>query len=228
MVLADVYADTGVATPSVAIPSNSSSVEVVRDVDSESDLLALLIDLLDGSPSVSSEEQVDVPDPDGVELSVTAYDGGIPSLFALSGDSFVSNAVRYDVVVDGVPYVLLLPSDSLGQMYIDDDGLLWNVGSATVTGRIFDSAFDPTASDGDIAYFTSCLGNNFSNNYTYGSPNYIRHYYVSSGRVTYDTEYTVFLVEDSPFPFREDDILKYITIMILGGVLICLLRKSLR
>ena len=143
-------------------------------------------------------------------------------------ESDLVNCVRYDVVIDGYQYVCLFPSDYESNLMIDSDGYLWNMSSSTVQGRLFSGSFDPTAETGKLIYLGPCLGNNFSNNSSYGSPNYIREYYWSSGRLTYDTTYVVVSVEDTFWLFRSGDSLQYVMLFLVGCCLICLWKRSSR
>ena len=154
-------------------------------------------------------------------------DDSVP--FAVGADDSVVNALRYRVLISGRSYVLLLPPEYVDQIYIDSQGLLWNVGTNTIQGRLFEDSFDPLADTGKLLYLSPCLGNNFSHNRENGSPNYIRNYYWSSyDRLTYDTTYVTVEVEESGFSFRSGDILTYVIIILLGGMLLCLWKKSVR
>lgn len=162
--------------------------------------------------------------------SVSEYvpsDDSVP--FALNHSDDVVNALRYRVTISGKSYTLLIPLEYINQLYIDSQGLLWNVGTTNVQGRLFETELDPLADTGKLLYLSPCLGNNFSHNRQYGSPNYIREYYwTSSDRLTYDTAYVTVQVEESGFSFRSGDILTYVIIILLGGMLLCLWKKSVR
>lgn len=195
---------------------------------SANDLLELLISGFTG-PGVSTQavENEDSPQDvypfDGLE-SLDA--DGLEAL-AVSDDAPIVNAVRYRISFNGVEYTLLLPSDAIDKVFIDENGYLWNVSTSNISGRVFSGSFSPTDDDGRILYLGPCLGNNFANNRNYGSPNYVRRYYWSNGRLTYDDSYGVVTVLDSGYPFYQSQTLYYIIIVILGGILICLWRKSL-
>lgn len=193
------------------------------------DLLELLGSYVSG-PGVDYQEEPQVEDlPDDIIPYVPDQDGlegGIEALAVLDGDAVV-NAVRYRVRVNGSVYTLLLPSDSVDKVYIDGSGYLWNMSTSVVSGRLFTGNFNPASNTGVILYLGACLGNNFTANNNYGSPNYMRSYYWSSGSLRYTDTYVTVLVEEQGFPFYSSQTLLYIGLIILGGILICLWRKSL-
>lgn len=196
--------------------------KVISDVASSSDALA--------APPAQVENTE--PDPFG------AVDSGEYILadavsYALESQTDFVNAVRYDCTLAGRSATLLFPSGSESYLFIDSQKQLWNMSNNTIQGVvIYDSVWDPTADEGTLVYLTPCLGNNFSANHEGQSPNYIRRYYWErtnyGERLTYDTTYVVVTVTDSPFPFVVKDIPLYVIILLIGGVLLCLLKKSLR
>lgn len=151
------------------------------------------------------------------------------SSFSLLDENYLPNAVRFDAVVDGVSYILYFPSDVADRLSVDQNNRLWNVSTSNVVGRAFESTFDPLQDEGYSIHLTPSLGNNFSTLHEYGSPNYLRHYYYSStDRLTYSDRYVVVEVQKSYMPYLVSDNLNYILLFLLGGVLLCLLRRSLR
>lgn len=162
----------------------------------------------------------------GTPLEVYSVDASYSARAVSEAD--LINCVRYDVVIDGEQYVCLFPSDYESSLMVDSDGYLWNMSSSSVQGRLFSGSFDPTADTGKLLYLGPCLGNNFTNNSSYGSPNYIREYYWSSGRLTYDTYYVVVEVEDTFWLFRSGDTLQYVMVFLALCCLICLWKRSSR
>lgn len=152
------------------------------------------------------------------------------SLEALAspGENYLPNAVRFDVSILGVSYVLYFPTNVLSSLSVDSDGRLWNTSTSNISGRAFIDSFDALESEGYLVTLTPSLGNNFATIADYGSPNYIRHYYYSSGRLTYSQSYAVIQVQKSYFPYLVSENLTYIIIFMLGVMLICLWKKSLR
>lgn len=147
--------------------------------------------------------------------------------FSISSDDAIVNCIRYNITFNGSSYVLLLSPSYINQLYVDKQGYLWNMGSSSIQGRCFSGSFNPTADTGYLLYLAPCLGNNFSLNHNYGSPNYLRRYYWSSGNLRYSDSYGVVRVADpESFSFFQGDTLTYVIIFILGGILLCLWRKS--
>lgn len=173
-----------------------------------------------------AEDQSESPDSPILGQVTALFDA--PALLSARSGSYV-NSVLYDVTINGVQYVCLLPADSESKLMVDSDGQLWNMSSSSISGRLFTDAFDPTEDSGFMVYLTPCLGNNFSVNHRYGSPNYIRRYYWSSSdRLSYDDTYVVVHVDKSYHLFFTDDILTYVVIFLVGCCLICLWKRSVR
>ena len=61
-----------------------------------------------------------------------------------------------------------------------------------------------------------------------GSPNYVREYYWSSGSLRYRDTYVNIQVNQYHHIFKVSDTLTYIVVVLMGGCLICLWRKSSR
>lgn len=176
------------------------------------------------------------PDPDvdpavPVDSGIYLLDDALP-LAAETEMDFV-NVVRYDVVLAGRAATLLFPSGSESSLFIDSKNRLWNVSNDTVQGVVlYGSEWDPTADEGTLIYLSPCLGNNFNSNHEGESPNYTRRYYWQrynyGERLTYDTAYVSVQVTASPYPLDVGKLPVYVLILLTGGVLICLLKKSLR
>lgn len=146
---------------------------------------------------------------------------------AVYDSSAVSNVLSYHVRINGTAYLLYLSPDDIDRIYIDSQNRMWNVGNSQITGRLFQGTFSPTATTGNIMYLSPCLGNNFSNNRNYGSPNFYRNYYwTSNNTLTYGTTYCTIVVEDTTFPLVNSMIPSLVIIFLVGVIFICLLRKS--
>ncbi|WP_188393644.1 hypothetical protein, partial [Glycocaulis alkaliphilus] len=156
---------------------------------------------------------VDATPSDAVfESDIIPYDGTFdisptedPGSRAVYDTSAVTNVLAYRVRVNGTLYSLYLSPDDIDRIYIDSSNRMWNVGTTAISGRLFSGNFSPTAATGMIMTLGPCLGNNFSSNKTYGSPNYYRDYYWytnSSGNqsLTYRTTYCTIIVESNPYP----------------------------
>lgn len=150
-----------------------------------------------------------------------------------STDDFV-NVLRFDASISGTDYILLFPADFKDDLMVDSSGNLWNVSDSTVSGRAFpaEDGFDPYADTGTLIYLTSCLGNNFSSNHEYGSPNYLREYTWTESsygdRLSYTDTYVQITDCKSYHPFYVSDTNVYILIVLIGGCLLCLWKKSVR
>lgn len=162
---------------------------------------------------------------------ITVFDTAIP--LSLDDTQDFINVLRFDVTVGGTPYTLLFSPSYINQLFVDASGNLWNMGTSQVQGLVVDGSFNPYQDSGTLVYLAPCLGNNFSTNRNYGSPNWFRRYYwnYSSGsyRLTYDDTYVQILVTKSYFPFLFGDILQYVLIFLVGGgVLLCWLNRFRR
>lgn len=148
--------------------------------------------------------------------------------YAASADSFV-NVLRFDVTISDVEYILLFSPDYRDDLMVDSTGNLWNVSASQITGRAFSGDFDPYADTGTLIYLAPCLGNNFSTNHNYNSPNWLRRYYWSSSdRLTYTDTYVRIQVEKSYHGFYVSETNSYILMFLIGGCLLCLWKKSVR
>lgn len=188
-------------------------------------------DSLDGpsatpsSASRVSEDFLEVKEisSDGEENEISPYALDSVSLSEVSEDIYV-NVLRFDITFDNDDYILLIPPEYVDSLYIDSNNRLWNMSTSNITGRIVDAEFNPLVTEGKLMYLSPCLGNNFSTVNEYGSPNYMRTYYWSSGRLTYSTSYGVITVNKYHNPFYVSQTMDYIMLFIVtGGVLfICL------
>ena len=150
--------------------------------------------------------------------SVTAFN---PIQMAAEGQTDYINSIRLDCIIDGDACTLLLPPEHIDKIFIDDQNRLWNMSTSTISGRIVDDQFNPYQTEGKLVYLTACLGNNFSSINNYGSPNYVREYYWSSSRLTYDDTYCEIIVDQYHYPFFASDMWNYAMLFALfGGVLI--------
>lgn len=182
--------------------------------------------LFSDSDSLDLGEEWDVIPYEGEDEFLDSFDD--PGDRAVSYSDDVSNVIAYDVTINNSDYVLYLPPDYVDNLFIDSQGRLWNVGTNNISGRLFTGNFNATATTGDLVTLGPCLGNTFSLNRNYGSPNYVRHYYWSGNSLNYNTTYVVIKVKESRFPFRVSDTIGYIDIILLGGILICLWKRSAR
>lgn len=195
---------------------------------SYADLVATSSDAAEPGPppeDLFSDGPVDPQSP--VPESVIAFaDAG--EEYALSADSFV-NVLRFDAVISDVEYILLFSPDYQDDLMVDSAGNLWNVSTSQITGRAFTGGLDPYADTGTLVYLAPCLGNNFTINHNYNSPNWLRRYsWSSSDRLTYTDTYVRIQVTKSYHGFYVHDTNLYIIMLLVGGCLLCLWKKSVR
>lgn len=103
------------------------------------------------------------------------------------------NCLVYRISYNSSACTLLIPASYYEQIYIDDNGVIWNVGVDNIQGRII---FSDTINDSDYdMYFVqilSCIGSRSapSQAYSYRSLTEVRHYYLdSSNRIRYESVY---------------------------------------
>lgn len=230
------------ASPSDADPEDMEDlldVDLINDLEvGNDDLLKYILSevnairsavapALTASPSDAAPASVEDPpfnpDDPGTLGTVSAYDP--VAAFADTADTYI-NALRFDAVINGESVVLLFSPEHRDSLWIDAQHRLWNLSTSTVQGRIVGTSFSPYATTGRLVYLTPCLGSNFSSIYNYGSPNYVRRYYWSSNRLTYDDTYVEITVEKFHYPFFVSDTLNYVFIFLLmGGVLLLWLKN---
>ena len=103
------------------------------------------------------------------------------------------NCLVYDITYNGTACTLLIPASFYEQIYIDDNGVIWNVGNSTIQGRIiFSDRINDSDYDMYLVQIVSCIGSTSapSTAYTGKSLTEVRHYYLSSyDRVQYTSSY---------------------------------------
>ena len=190
--------------------------------------------LEDIKTSVDNIQSYLIPDIGEFEGSDTAL-ASLPEdldTLALGGDFTLNrNVLIYEGIWNGSPARLVLPSSVEGSLFVDTDGALYNVGTSSVTGRIFYDDFEPL--EYRINYFTlsPCLGNNASTLYNGGYPSSCRRYYESGSRLTYTDTYGLFYVSDTVHTVSDDrsyfaNIYLLIMIFLEGVMLLCFWNKS--
>lgn len=240
----------------VASPSDAAYTDVdlliddrtLMDIDDFEDLkrddllryiLCELITIRDsfGGPGLASssdaalsslEDAQDVSDLEEGPTDIVPMDAPVRSARSVSASDDYVNVLRYDVSISGQEYTLLFPPEYADSLYVDSQGRLFNVSANTIQGRLVDGNFNPYARTGKLVYLTPCLGNNFYTISEYGSPNYVREYYWSSGSLRYRDTYVNIQVNQYHHIFKVSDTLTYIVVVLIGGCLICLWRKSSR
>lgn len=232
---------------------DDSYLEFLEDYLNETDdittmeLYDLLLGSLSGPAMVSNSEALEdiktsvdniqsylIPDIGEFESADAALASLPEDLDALDlgGDFTLNrNVLIYEGIWNGSPARLVLPSSVEGSLFVDTDGALYNVGTSSVTGRIFYDDFEPL--EYRINYFTlsPCLGNNASTLYNGGYPSSCRRYYESGSRLTYTDTYGLFYVSDTVHTVSDDrsyfaNIYLLIMIFLEGVMLLCFWNKS--
>lgn len=243
------------ATPSDAERLSGAVDDILKDLDwgdldemEQLELFSLYLDALSG-PGIASASNaslenlesdvaairsyfVPVLSEDEEDLVDYALEGEADMLpFALTDEfSLDRNVVIYEGVWNGRSARLVLPASTADTLYISPSGIIYNVGTDTIEGRIFYGDFDPLDYECDVFFLTPCLGNNASTLYNYAYPNYCRHYYESGSRLTYSTVYGNFTVAKvihtpSDLPAQVNGIYLLVLILMGGVVILCLWKK---
>lgn len=143
-----------------------------------------------------------------------------------SGTSYPDNVIVYRGNFNGQEHLLFLPYEFYDKVSIID-GYLYNLSNSNIYGR-FDIV-DGTSYLVDDYYLTPILGSP-SSVYTYGSYNYSRDYYISNGRVSYNTVYGNFEVLEVVHTRSVNNIYKthldlLVLILLLGVIILCYWKK---
>ena len=232
---------------------DDSYLEFLEDYLNETDDITTmeLYDLLLGSlsgPAVASNSEAlediktsvdniqsylipDIGEFEGSDTALASLPEDLDTLALGSDFTLNRNVLIYEGVWNGSSARLVLPSTVEGSLFVDTDGALYNVGTSSVTGRIFYDDFEPL--EYRINYFTlsPCLGNNASILYNGGYPSFNRRYYQSNGRLTYTDTYGLFYVSDTVHTVSDDrsyfaNIYLLIMIFLEGVILLCFWNKS--
>lgn len=130
----------------------------------------------------------------------------------------------------GDDYTLVIPADTYPYLWIGDDGVLYNISSDTITGRLFaGGTFDSTDYEYDNLVLSPILGQSANTLYSYNYLSYLRHYYQSSGRLTSSTTYGNFYVSDDGIQVQRSLQISYriyyvavVSLFALGVNVLCL------
>lgn len=158
------------------------------------------------SSPVSEEDQISAEE-DTLEAQEASdpndllVDAPTAVLYAASaasvGDFDPDNCIIYSASYSSYTGYLLIPASYYEQIYVDENGVIWNVGNGSVSCRFVSSL---SVSDSDYAMravtLYSVVQDNASTVYNYGSLTRVRTYYQSSSRLTY-TDYWGPITTDS-------------------------------
>lgn len=145
------------------------------------------------------------------------------------------NCLMYSITYNGSSCTLLIPASYYESIYIDDNGVIWNVGNSTIQGRIiFSDSVDDSDCDMYLVQIVSCIGSTSapSTACTGKSLTEVRHYYVGSyDRVQYTSSYGAITTNGdnsnlSRNPVAVNKLMFTIVIaLILGGGFLCYRRR---
>lgn len=152
---------------------------------------------------------------------------------AVSSDFNPSSCLQYQATIAGYSGVLMIPTSYKESVYIDDNGVLWNVGSSSIVGRLLLSR---SMNSGDykqyIVTVQSCLTNTASSVYRNGSLSYVTRYYLSGTSISNSAYYGDVVVSDDMSTYSKDAsfqtnlYLLIIIFVLLGGGMICFSKHS--
>lgn len=143
------------------------------------------------------------------------------------GEQF-TNMVRYDVSVNNRAYSILFPSNFADYLYVSQNKELFFVGNGTLTGYLMERghSFNPYVQTGTIVHLPSIIGGNFNSVRHNGAINYFRSFSWHLNNLRTTDTYVKIYVNRVYYPFKVSETLQYITIFMLGGVLIlCFMRN---
>lgn len=152
---------------------------------------------------------------------------------SLSFNDEYKNTVIISGTFGGSSCRLIIPSDSYDQLSVID-GVLCNVGSSAVSGRLLYGSDDLTPSAYDTySYILNPVYGSTANVWRYGSFNYRRHYYLytnsstGSQSIQYSDTYGNFIVKDIDYRFQTNNRTYYLGLvgLLVGGLALCLKRS---
>lgn len=145
------------------------------------------------------------------------------------------NCLMYPITYDGSSCTLLIPASYYDSIYIDDNGVIWNVGNSTIQGRIiFSDSINDSDYDMYLVQIVSCICSTSapSTAYTGKSLTEIRHYYIGNyDRIQYSSTYGAITTNGdnsnlSRNPVAVNKLMFTIVIaLLLGGGFICYRRR---
>lgn len=209
--------------------------------DETLDLILLYVQQIAGSmsgPGIASPSQADrqegtedSPEDEAEDVTVLEMDGSVPYASLSLPDHDV---VYISGLFSGDPYTLVIPADTYPYLWVGDDGVLYNVSSDTITGRLFPSgSFDP----GDYEYknlvLAPLLGQSANQVYQNRYLSSLRSYYERNNYITSSTTYGNFYVDqvDIQRSLKVDYRSYYVAVVslfMLGVIVLCYWKSSRR
>lgn len=103
------------------------------------------------------------------------------------------NCLMYSITYNGNSCTLLIPASYYDSIYIDDNGVIWNVGNSTIQGRIiFSDYINDSDYDMYLVQILSCIGSTSAPAQAYSGKSLteVRHYFLGSyDRIQYTSSY---------------------------------------
>ena len=230
-----VYA--AVATPSSLdqLADDLDDLEDLSDMEVQDLLFDYLVSVL-GGPGLATPAELP---PASDTLDAVQEDSPVVTMLAPALEVALSdevdapdvNVVWYDCTISGQEYQVAFPKQYASSLWVSDAGYLYNVSGSDVTGRVFDE--DPGTDDEFTLLILSSLFNtgSMTDLHEYGSLAELRSYYwdnTSYDRLRYTSSWVHVQVDHVSETLDTSQYAEYVIIFLLGGVLICLWRKSLR
>lgn len=136
--------------------------------------------------------------------------------------------ISYEVMFNGTAYTAIFPLSAADSLAVSD-GVLLNVGSSAVTGRLFKNSFDTgTYGQWYITLNSVLAANGNTNAYRYGSWSYLTAYSPYSGtsqtNLSSDVTYGNFYVVEEPAAFSDFDTFEVILLsLVVIGIVITII-----
>lgn len=231
-----VYA--AVATPSDLedVSDLLDDMEELSDLERE-DLLFDWFNSLIGGPGLASPSEftqdVSQASAESLEdfpvLTMSAPALEVEPLADGSVDAPDVNVVWYDCTIGGNEYQVAFPKQYASSLWVSDSGYLYNVSGSDVTGRVFDE--DPATDDTFTLLVLSSLFStgSMTDLHEYNALAELRTYYwdnTSYNRLRYNSSWVHVQVNHVSDTLDTSQYGQYVMIFLLGGVLICLWKRS--
>lgn len=229
-----VYA--AVATPSdIADASDAlDDLDDLSDMEREDILFDWLNSLIGGpglaTPSDTSEAASSSMELDDFPvLTMSAPALLVEPLADGSVDAPDVNVVWYDCTINGNEYQVAFPKQYASSLWVSDSGYLYNVSGSDIIGRVFDE--DPATDDAFTLLVLSSLFStgSMTDLHEHNALAELRTYYwdsTSYDRLRYNSSWVHVQVNHVSDTLDTSQYGQYIIIFLLGGVLICLWKRS--
>ena len=225
--------DTGISQP---LDSPIADDRDFEEIDHGTDVDSIISDQESETDQVQDPEAA-VQDPEASDPDIISSDTDLsPVMAAYSATASVfdpDNCIIYSASYNGASYYLLIPASYYDQIYIDDNGVIWNVGDGNISCRLVPSL---SVSDNEWDYLGvtiySVVQDNSQYSYNNGSLTRVRSYSLSSGRLYSSDSYGAItttgdhskLARNSTFSVRLV-LYQILAVLLIGGFL-CYRKQS--